>query len=145
MKDHRPWPVNLQPVELASSQPPMSDLIPTAVSAEGYSDESFWDKVSRFAKKAGREVVEKALWLHYAAQDEKTPVWAKTTIYGALAYFILPTDAIPDFIPGAGFTDDLGALVAAVTTVAIYITPEVRERAAGQVQKWFGPEDEQVG
>lgn len=120
----------------------MSQMIPKAV--EGYSDESFWDKVSRFAKKAGREVVEKALWLHYAAQHKDTPVWAKTTIYGALAYFILPTDAIPDFLPGVGFTDDLGALVAAVTTVAIYITPEVKERATNQILTWFGPDDDSI-
>lgn len=119
----------------------MSDLTPTMPPAEGYSDEGFWDKVARYAKRAGREVIEKALWLHYAAQDEKTPVWAKTTMYGTLAYFILPTDLIPDLIPGAGFTDDLGALAAAITTVAIYITPAVKERAAKQVTHWFG-EDE---
>ncbi|HEX6985678.1 MAG TPA: YkvA family protein, partial [Planctomycetaceae bacterium] len=122
-------------------QPPMSDLTPTTLPAEGYSDESFWDKVARFAKRAGREVIEKALWLHYAAQDEKTPVWAKTTMYGALAYFILPADMIPDLIPGAGFTDDLGALAAALTTVAIYVTPEVKARAAKQVAHWFGAEE----
>jgi uncharacterized membrane protein YkvA (DUF1232 family) len=114
--------------------------MPTAVTAEDYSEESFWDKVTRFAKRAGREVIEKALWLHYAAQDEKTPVWAKTTMYGALAYFILPADMIPDIIPGAGFTDDLGALAAAVTTVAIYITPAVKAKATEQVNRWFGEE-----
>jgi uncharacterized membrane protein YkvA (DUF1232 family) len=118
----------------------MSNLTPTTLPAEGYSDESFWDKVTRFAKRAGREVIEKALWLHYAAQGEKTPLWAKTTMYGALAYFILPTDMIPDLIPGAGYTDDLGALAAAITTVAVYITPAVRDRAAKQVAYWFGEE-----
>ena len=118
----------------------MSNLTPTTFSAESYSDEGFWEKVTRFARRAGREVIEKALWLHYAAQDEKTPVWAKTTMYGALAYFILPADMIPDLIPGAGFTDDLGALAAAITTVAVYITPAVKERAAMQVAHWFGEE-----
>ena len=107
---------------------------------ESYSDDQFWSKMSRYMKKAGREVLEKALWLHYAAQDERTPLWAKTTIYGALAYFILPADAIPDFIPAAGLTDDLGALVAALTTVAVYVTPEVRERASEQLCSWLGEE-----
>lgn len=122
------------------SQPSLTPLMPTTVTAEDYSEESFWDKVTRFAKRAGREVIEKALWLHYAAQDEKTPVWAKTTMYGALAYFIVPADMIPDIIPGAGYTDDLGALAAAVTTVAVYITPAVRAKAAEQVNRWFGEE-----
>ena len=115
----------------------------TETAAPAYSEESFWDKLARFAKKAGREVVEKALWLHYAAQGPQTPAWAKTAIYGALAYFILPADLIPDFIPGAGFTDDLGALLTAVATVAAYITPEVKQRAAVQVRQWFGDADDE--
>lgn len=124
------------------SQSSLTPLTPINVSAEDYSDETFWEKVARFAKRAGREVIEKALWLHFAAQDEKTPVWAKTTMYGALAYFIVPADMIPDIIPGAGFTDDLGALAAAVTTVAVYITPAVKAKATEQVNRWFGEEPE---
>lgn len=118
---------------------PMSTPVPT-LPAGGYDEQQFWQKIARFAKRAGRDVIEKALWLHYAAQDEKTPVWAKTTMYGTLAYFILPADLIPDLIPGAGFTDDLGALAAALTTVAIYVTPEVKSRAAKQVAHWLGEE-----
>lgn len=123
----------------------MSTPAPTTLPSDGYSDENFWNKLAQFAKRAGREVIEKALWLHYAAQDEKTPVWAKTTMYGTLAYFILPADMIPDFIPGAGFTDDLGALAAALTTVAVYVTPDVKARAAKQVVHWFGEEEKPSG
>ena len=50
-----------------------------------YSDSGFWDKVKKFARTAGKEVIEKALWLYYAAQRPETPKWAKTAIYGALA------------------------------------------------------------
>ena len=49
----------------------------------GYSDSSFWDKLKHFALSAGKEVIEKALWLYYAAQRPETPKWAKTAIYGA--------------------------------------------------------------
>jgi uncharacterized membrane protein YkvA (DUF1232 family) len=55
----------------------------------------------------GREVIEKALWLYYAAQQPNTPLWAKTAIYGALGYFISPIDAIPDITPVIGYADDL--------------------------------------
>ena len=103
-----------------------------------FNDVSFWHKLKHFALKAGREVIEKALWLYYAAQQPDTPKWAKTVIYGALAYFVLPVDAVPDAIPLAGFTDDLGALAAALATVAAYVTDEVKRLAADRMREWFG-------
>lgn len=103
-----------------------------------YSENHFWQKLKEFAIYAGREVVEKALILFYAAQRPETPLWAKTVIYSALAYFVLPADAIPDFIPLTGYADDLGTLVAALGTVAMCITPEVRAAARQKVEDWFG-------
>ncbi len=49
-----------------------------------FSDSGFWDKVKKYARSAGESVLQPALKLYYAAQDPETPVWAKTTIYGAL-------------------------------------------------------------
>lgn len=103
-----------------------------------YSDNNFWEKLRDFAVQAGCDVVEKALTLFYAAQRPETPLWAKTVIYSALAYFILPTDAIPDIAPFAGYADDLGTLVAALGTVAMCITPEVKQAARQSVEDWFG-------
>jgi uncharacterized membrane protein YkvA (DUF1232 family) len=99
---------------------------------------SLWDKLNRFARKAGREVVEKALWLYYAYQRPETPAWAKRTILGALAYFILPVDALSDILVGVGYTDDLAVLAFAVGTVAAYINPAVKEQARRKVAEWFG-------
>lgn len=59
-------------------------------------------------------------------------------IYGALAYFVLPVDAVPDAIPVAGFTDDLGALAAALGTVSMYVTNEVKKMASEKMKEWFG-------
>ncbi|PRD68202.1 hypothetical protein C6P61_12495 [Malikia spinosa] len=106
--------------------------------ANEFDDGSFWDKVKNFALKAGKEVIEKALWLYYAAQQPNTPVWAKTVIYGALAYFVLPVDAVPDAIPVAGFTDDLGALAAALGTVSMYVTAQVKVMVSEKMREWFG-------
>lgn len=105
--------------------------------AKQYSDEGFWDKLLRYAKVAGAEVVERALQLYYAAQDPNTPVWAKVVICGALGYFIVPLDAIPDPVPVAGYTDDLGVLAMAIATVAMYITPEVKQKAKQKMDDWF--------
>lgn len=103
-----------------------------------YSEHGFWDKLKHFARKAGSEVVEKALWLYYAAQQPATPAWAKTVIFGALAYFILPIDAIPDLLPVVGYTDDLGVLATAIVTVSMYITDDVKEQARVKQRQWFG-------
>jgi uncharacterized membrane protein YkvA (DUF1232 family) len=103
-----------------------------------YSESKFWSKLKRYAKTAGTEVVEKALLLFYAAQEEKAPAWAKGTIAAALGYFIVPLDAITDLAPGIGYADDLGVLVLAVAAVATYINDDVRVKAAKKMHDWFG-------
>ena len=122
---------------MAARRPPQAHFAGRSV--PGYSDERLRDKLARYAIAAGREVVEKALWLYYASRRPDVPRWARLTIYAALAYFILPLDAIPDFAPLAGYSDDLAALAAALLTVAQYIDDEVKEKARRRLQKWFGP------
>ena len=105
---------------------------------DAYSENSFWNKLTHFARAAGKEVVEKALLLYYAAQEEKAPTWAKGTIAAALGYFIVPLDAIADFTPAVGYADDLGVLALAVAAVATYINDDVRNKTADTMQRWFG-------
>jgi uncharacterized membrane protein YkvA (DUF1232 family) len=75
--------------------------------------------------------------MYYAAQDSDTPAWAKAVIFGALGYFILPVDAVPDFLPG-GLVDDAGALASAITVVAAHIKEEHSRRAREVLREWFG-------
>jgi len=103
-----------------------------------YTENGFWGKLGRFARVAGREVVEEALWLYYAARRPDTPAWAKSIIYSTLGYFILPIDAIPDMTPAVGYADDLGALAVAIATLTAYINPEVKEQARRKLAEWFG-------
>ncbi len=107
------------------------------MSAEHYSDKGFWRKAKSVFRTAGRLVMEPALKLYYAAQRPETPVWAKSVVYGALGYLILPLDAIPDAIPVVGYSDDLGVLVAAVGTIAAYIDADVKKKAAAKLEAWF--------
>lgn len=102
-----------------------------------YSEEGFWKKISQYAKKAGEGTIIQALKLYYAAQDPDTPTWAKTTIYGALGYFISPIDALPDFTPVLGYTDDLGVMAAAIGIVAVHIKEEHAEQARQTLKRWF--------
>jgi uncharacterized membrane protein YkvA (DUF1232 family) len=131
--------------DVASSTLPGTELLPYTppelnAHESAYSEVGFWDKLRRFARKAGREVVEKALWLYYAYQRPDTPIWAKRVILGALAYFILPLDLIADVLPGVGFTDDLGVIMTAISTIAMYINDSVKERARQKALEWFGEE-----
>lgn len=103
-----------------------------------FKDEHLWGKLKSYALSAGKDVVEKALCLYYAAQQPDTPMWAKTVIYGALTYFISPVDAVPDITPVLGYSDDLGVLVSAVLTVAMYVTDDVKQQARAKLQTWFG-------
>ncbi|RCX23002.1 uncharacterized membrane protein YkvA (DUF1232 family) [Fontibacillus phaseoli] len=107
---------------------------------EKYSEESFWKKIKKFGKKAGSKVVYVALLLFYCLKDEKVPAWTKTVIIGALAYFISPIDAVPDIMPVAGYTDDLGSLLAALGVVAVYINDDIRDKAKSKLSDWFGSE-----
>jgi uncharacterized membrane protein YkvA (DUF1232 family) len=102
-----------------------------------YEETSFWRKIRRFALRAGRNVIEKALILYFCMRDPDTPRWARGVIVGALVYFVLPLDLVPDFLPGIGFTDDLGVLVAALTTILAHVKREHRERARELLEwKW---------
>jgi uncharacterized membrane protein YkvA (DUF1232 family) len=102
-----------------------------------YNEQDFWSKMKRYAKIAGYKVAELALQLYYAMQSPNTPAWAKGVIAGALGYFILPVDLVPDVAPAVGFLDDFGVLTAAVITIAAQITPEVKKRAAEKLAEWF--------
>lgn len=98
----------------------------------------FWKKLTPNARGIGRGAVEKALYLYYALQNPATPKWARRAIYGALGYFILPLDAIPDLAPLIGYTDDVAIMAAALATVSFYITPEVKQQARQKLSSWFG-------
>jgi uncharacterized membrane protein YkvA (DUF1232 family) len=91
---------------------------------------SLFDKLVRYGVSAGREVVEKVLWLWFASRRPDLPAWARATVYGALAYFLLPADAIPDLLPGIGYTDDIGVLSYALVTIAGYVDADVKRRTS---------------
>ncbi len=116
----------------------MRDETTTAVVVSGFDADRFWEKLRRFAKRAGRVVVERALRLYYAAQDPRTPPWAKRTIYAALAYFVVPFDLIPDFIPGIGYTDDAATLLFTLFIVSAYVHADIKIRARQKMLDWFG-------
>ena len=87
----------------------------------------FWRKLGRLAGRL--PFAEDLIAAHYCAFDRQTPLKVKAVLTGALAYFVLPTDVIPDVLPVIGYTDDAAVLAAAIKLVASHITPEHREAA----------------
>jgi len=67
--------------------------------------------------------------MYFCMLDPKTPLWVKGTAAAALAYFVLPLDAIPDLMPLVGLGDDAGVLAAAVTAVSAHVNDGHREQA----------------
>lgn len=117
-------------------------LIPdTRSAARWYSGPRLWRTLKRVALVAGRKTLLSSLILFYCLKDRDTPTWAKGVIVGALGYLILPADLIPDILPGAGYGDDWGAIVAALGTVAAYIKDEHKAKARAQVERIFGSPD----
>jgi uncharacterized membrane protein YkvA (DUF1232 family) len=90
------------------------------------------------ARWAGAKVMYAVLLLYYVLQSPTISKADKGKIYGALGYFILPTDLVVDFLPIVGYSDDLAALMIALHAVATNITPEVKAQAKAKLSKWFG-------
>ena len=88
---------------------------------------SFWAKAKRFA--AQLPFAEDLVTAYYCAFDDATPLQVKAALVGALAYFVLPSDLIPDLVPALGFADDAAVLAGALRMVAAHIRPEHREAA----------------
>ena len=105
--------------------------------SEAYSEDGFWNKVKGYAKVAGENILEPSLKMYYAALDSDTPAWAKTTIIGALGYFVSPIDAIPDIVPIVGYTDDLGVLCAALAATAAHIKGTHAQQAKETLKRLF--------
>ena len=70
--------------------------------ASEFSESSFWEKLSKYAKAAGREVVEAALKLFYSAKAPETPAWAKTVIYSVACLFYRPSGCYSRLYSGRG-------------------------------------------
>ena len=93
----------------------------------------FWAKFKRGVAKL--PFAEDLLAAYYCAFDRETPRHVQVALLGALAYFILPFDFVPDMLPVLGFTDDAAVLATAIRMVAGNITPVHREAARAALKR----------
>ena len=93
----------------------------------------FWIKLKQVVAKL--PFAEDLLAAYYCAFDKQTPRHVQASLLGAIAYFILPFDFVPDMLPVLGFTDDAAILATAIRMVAGHITQEHRDAARAALQR----------
>lgn len=98
----------------------------------------FFAKAKRVA--AHLPFAEDLIAAYYCAFDRKTPRHVQVSLLGALAYFILPFDFVPDLLPVLGFTDDAAVLATALRLVASHISPDHRDAARTAIERIKGGE-----
>lgn len=98
--------------------------------------------IQKRVKALGVRLIYSVLLMVYAYQSERTPVWARRIILGALAYLLSPIDSIPDLTPFIGFTDDLGIISFGLVSIACYINNEIREKAKAKLLSLIKEVDE---
>ena len=113
--------------QAASSWQDIAALTRRMTGNERQLESDFWRKLKRLV--ASLPFAEDLLVVHYCAFDRETPVQVKAVLLGAIAYFVLPFDFIPDYIPLVGYTDDAAVLAAAIKLVTAHITPTQRDAA----------------
>jgi uncharacterized membrane protein YkvA (DUF1232 family) len=92
----------------------------------------FWGKIRRQAAKL--PFAEDLLSAYYCAFDRETPLQVRAILLGALAYFVMPFDGVPDLLPLLGFTDDAAVLATAMKLVIDNIRPEHRDAARRKLE-----------
>lgn len=114
----------------------MVEILPIPIASpedEARVQAGFWRKLRANLHRVPFAADLLAAW--YAARDPATPSRVRWILYGALAYFLLPVDAVPDILAGLGFTDDAAVLIAALKSVAGSISERHREMAQATLDR----------
>jgi uncharacterized membrane protein YkvA (DUF1232 family) len=96
-------------------------------------EQRFWQKVRRVVARI--PFGEDLLAAYFCAVDRNTPAYVRAVLCGALAYFVLPADMLPDVLAPLGFTDDASVIAAALAAVGRHLQPEHREAARDRLER----------
>lgn len=108
--------VNSKAFDAGQAIDPSRALVPAVARVnERRVERGFWPKIRRVASKI--PFADDALSVWFCAKDPETPARAKALMMAGLAYFVLPTDAIPDVLAVVGFTDDAAVFAALMAVV----------------------------
>lgn len=103
-------------------------------------EQGFWSKARRALSRV--PFLEDAIAAYHCARDPQTPTQVKAILFGALAYFVMPADVVPDILYTFGVIDDAAILAAAYRQVSQHITRAHRERARRELAQLRGDPDD---
>ena len=104
-----------------------SEYMGLPVASEPPNERRFWKKLQRVIARI--PFAEDLVAAYYCAVDNETPGYVRAVLLGAVAYFILPIDMVPDMLAGLGFTDDASVIAAAIAAVGRHLQPKHRALA----------------
>lgn len=97
-----------------------------------------WDRISNFARKAGRVSTRPVLLLYYVMKSKETPKADKMLILSTLSYLILPIDILDaKRLPFVGWLDEIASLSVTYNKVCKNITPEMETKVDAILDRWF--------
>lgn len=100
--------------------------------------QELWTRLSSYLKSIGRVSARPVLLLYYVMRSKNTPWKDKATIFGALAYLVLPVDILDaKRIPILGWLDEITSLAVAIQRMSKYITPEIEAKTDAVLNRWF--------
>ncbi|MBN1650807.1 MAG: DUF1232 domain-containing protein [Bacteroidales bacterium] len=109
---------------------------------KSFSETDLWQKINKVSRRVGMKVIYPVVLLYYLFKSNDVPLKAKSLIVGAITYFILPFDGLPDFLPFLGYTDDLSLLLATVSHLYKYISEEILKQTRTKIGEWFANKEE---
>ena len=122
------------PIQPEEALDPSRALVPSVQRVnEIRVQKGFWPKMRRTASRIPFAANALSVW--FAARDPETPTAAKGIMLGALAYFVLPIDAIPDIFAGIGFTDDAAVITALIATLGANIKRRHKDQADAALER----------
>lgn len=110
-----------------------TDIAGLPVVSEPPDEKRFWQKLKRVILRI--PFAEDLVAAYYCAADPETPAYVRAVLLGAIAYFVLPVDMVPDILAGLGFTDDASVLAAAVAAVGRHLQPRHRTLAQKALER----------
>lgn len=130
-------PADAKPIDPDQVLDPKRALVPSVQRVnERRVARGFWPKMGRVATRV--PFADRALSVWYAARDPETPTAAKGIMLAALAYFVMPVDAIPDIFAGIGFTDDAAVIAALLATLGANVRKRHHELARDALKRLGG-------
>lgn len=97
-----------------------------------------WDRISTFARKAGRATTRPMLLLYYVMKSKETPKKDKLLIFSTLSYLVLPIDILDaKRLLIIGWFDEIASISVAYQKVCKHITPEMEAKVDDILDLWF--------